>query len=66
MNFDDLSLWELNPRTVSRSFRDILVCELPGLGTDERYWMFLEYLIFTGLRDVGYDLSAHTLGSMKE
>jgi hypothetical protein len=52
MNFGQLADWELAMRTVPRSFRDLVARELPGLGTDKRFWLFLEYLIFTGFRDV--------------
>lgn len=55
MGFGDLSDWTLSMRTVSRWFRDLLARELPGLGEDVRFWMFLEYLIFTPFRDQGSD-----------
>ena len=51
MNFGELSQWQLTPRTVSHSFRDIVAHELPGLTSDDRYWTFLEYLIFTRFLD---------------
>lgn len=38
--------WKLIHRPVSRQFRAILERELPGLGTDERLWTMLEYLLF--------------------
>ncbi len=38
-------------RAVSRTFRDAIARELPGLGEHPAYWRFLQYLLFSDFRD---------------
>lgn len=40
------------PISVSRTFRDAIAAEYPGLGKNRAYWRFLQYLFFGTWRDV--------------